>query len=84
MSSYYIGADVHSNSTELAIENRGKIVARYSVPTSKINLRTNRNRSTLNEWLGIIILNSQVFCYNVSFGWNELSICKCEKYKVLL
>ncbi|MHC4258340.1 MAG: IS110 family transposase [Planctomycetota bacterium] len=34
MSSYYIGADVHSNSTELAIENRGKIVARYSVPTS--------------------------------------------------
>ena len=34
MSTYYIGADVHSNSTELAIENRGKIVARYSVPTS--------------------------------------------------
>jgi len=31
---YYIGADVHSNSTELAIEKRGKIVARYSVPTS--------------------------------------------------
>jgi len=25
---------VHSNSTELAIEKRGKIVARYSVPTS--------------------------------------------------
>jgi len=34
MSTYYIGADVHSNSTELAIEKRGKIVARYSVPTS--------------------------------------------------
>jgi len=34
MSTYYIGADVHSNSTELAIENRGEIVARYSVPTS--------------------------------------------------
>ena len=31
---YYIGADVHSNSTELAIEKRGKIVARYSVPTT--------------------------------------------------
>jgi len=31
MSTYYIGADVHSNSTELAIEKRGKIVAR---PTS--------------------------------------------------
>ena len=27
MSTYYIGADVHSNSTELAIEKRGKIVA---------------------------------------------------------
>ncbi len=34
MSTYYIGADVHSNYTELAIEKRGKIVARYSVPTS--------------------------------------------------
>jgi len=34
MSTYYIGADVHSNSTELAIEKRGKIVARYSVPTT--------------------------------------------------
>jgi len=34
MSIYYIGADVHSNSTELAIEKRGKILARYSVPTN--------------------------------------------------
>jgi len=34
MSIYYIGADVHSNSTELAIEKRGKIVGRYTVPTS--------------------------------------------------
>lgn len=34
MSTYYIGADVHSNITELAIEKRGKIVARYRVPTS--------------------------------------------------
>jgi hypothetical protein len=31
---YYIGADVHSNSTELAIEKRNRIVARYSVPTT--------------------------------------------------
>ncbi len=30
---YYIGADVHSNSTELAIETGNKIIARYSVPT---------------------------------------------------
>ena len=35
MSTYYIPADAHSNSTELAIEKRGKIMARYSVPTSK-------------------------------------------------
>ena len=34
MATYYIGADVHSNNTELAIEKRGRIVARYSVPTS--------------------------------------------------
>ena len=34
MATYYIGADVHSNNTELAIEQRGQIVARYSVPTT--------------------------------------------------
>ncbi len=34
MATYYIGADVHSNSTELAIESRKKIVATYSVPTT--------------------------------------------------
>ena len=34
MATYYIGADVHSNNAELAIEQRGRIVARYSVPTS--------------------------------------------------
>lgn len=34
MTTYYIGADVHSNSTELAIEKRNKIVARYAVPTT--------------------------------------------------
>jgi hypothetical protein len=34
MTTYYIGADIHSNNTEMAIERRGKIVARYSVPTT--------------------------------------------------
>ena len=34
MTTYYIGADVHSNYTELAVEKRGKIVQRYSVPTT--------------------------------------------------
>jgi len=31
---YYIGADVHSNNTELAIEKKGRIVQRHSLPTS--------------------------------------------------
>ena len=34
MSTYYIGADVHSNTTELAVNKSGKIVARYAVPTT--------------------------------------------------
>jgi transposase len=31
---HYIGADVHSNNTELSIERHGKIVARHSLPTN--------------------------------------------------
>ena len=31
---HYIGADVHSNNTELAIERKGQIIERYAVPTS--------------------------------------------------
>jgi len=34
MATYYIGADVHSNNTEMAVEYRHKVVARYSVPTT--------------------------------------------------
>ena len=34
MSTYYIGADVHSNTTELAVNKNGKIVAQYAVPTT--------------------------------------------------
>jgi len=34
MTTYYIGADVHSNSTELAVEKNKRIVARYNLPTS--------------------------------------------------
>jgi len=34
MATYYIGADLHCNNTELAIESRGKVVRRYSVPTT--------------------------------------------------
>ena len=34
MKTYYIGADVHSNSTELAIEHNGKIISRRGVSTT--------------------------------------------------
>jgi transposase len=34
MSINYIGADVHPYNTELSVENRKKIVSRYSVPTT--------------------------------------------------
>jgi hypothetical protein len=33
MATYYIDADVHCNSIEMAIMNRGKIVKRYTIPT---------------------------------------------------
>jgi hypothetical protein len=32
MATYYIGADVHSNSIEMAILNRKKIIQRYTIP----------------------------------------------------
>jgi transposase len=34
MSTYYIGADVHSNSIEMAIRSRKKVIKRYTVPAS--------------------------------------------------
>lgn len=40
MAVYYIGADVHSTNTELAIEQKGKIMARYSVPTTILAIST--------------------------------------------
>ena len=34
MKTYYIGTDVHSNSTELAIEHNGNIINRRRIPTT--------------------------------------------------
>ncbi len=34
MNTYYIGADVHCNKTELAVESKNKITQRFSVPTT--------------------------------------------------
>ena len=39
MSVHYIGADVHVHNTEICVENRKKIVNRYSVPTSILAIR---------------------------------------------
>jgi len=39
METYYIGADVHCNNTELAIEHRGRIIQRYSLPTDIRSIR---------------------------------------------
>ena len=39
MANYYIGADVDSKMTELAIEKKEKIIRRYRVPTSIPALR---------------------------------------------
>ena len=39
METYYIGADVHCNNTELAIERRGQIFQRYSIPTDIRSIR---------------------------------------------
>jgi transposase len=34
MKTYYIGADVHSNNTEMAIEYNGQIISRHALPTA--------------------------------------------------
>ncbi len=39
MTVYYIGADVHSNNTELAVERQGRIVQRHSVATTVQTIR---------------------------------------------
>jgi len=67
MATYYIGADVHSNNTELAIEKRGKIMARYSVPIDATKLAVllrgnflkavyhsdDSNRAHLKHWVNL-------------------------------
>lgn len=39
MAVYYIGADVHCNNTELAVEHNKKVVKRISVPTTVASIR---------------------------------------------
>jgi transposase len=40
MAVYYVGADVHSNNTELAVEYNKEIVKRFSVPTTIPTIRS--------------------------------------------
>lgn len=55
METYYIGADVHCNNTDLAVEYRGQVIRRYSVPTDIRTLRQvldsvgGRKRMTFEE-----------------------------------
>jgi transposase len=40
MAVYYVGADVHTNNTELAVEHNKEIVRRFSVPTTIPTIRS--------------------------------------------
>jgi hypothetical protein len=40
MAVYYVGADVHCNNTELAVEHNKKIVRRFSIPTTIPTIRS--------------------------------------------
>jgi len=40
MAVYYVGADVHTNNTELAVEHKKEIVRRFSVPTTISTIRS--------------------------------------------
>ena len=51
MKTYYIGADVHSNNTELAIEHKGTIISRHSVPTSITAIKQVLSSLTGNKYL---------------------------------
>jgi len=57
MTTYYIGADVHSNRTKIAIEKTRKIVANYIVPTTILAILNildslqGKKQSRLLDWL---------------------------------
>lgn len=40
MDVYYVGADVHTNNTELAVEHNKEIIRRFSVPTTISTIRS--------------------------------------------
>jgi len=84
MATYYIGADVHSNNTELAVENRHKIMARYSVPTTIPAIST-----VLNSLQGKKILAMEEgpmagWLYrNLCESVDELVVCEPRRNKLI-
>jgi len=53
MKTYYIGADLHCNNTEIAIETNLRIEARYSLPTSIAAVRAVLDRLQGKKYLAV-------------------------------
>ncbi len=84
MKTYYIGADVHCNNTELAIEHKGKIIARHSINTgirsiSEVldslggNIHLTFEESTMSGWL----------YRNLKDKVNKLIVCDPRRNKLI-
>jgi transposase len=84
MTTYYIGADVHSNSTELAIERNQKIVHRYKLPTSIAALSNVLDSLTGEKHLVIEEGPMAGWLYrNLSKKVDELIICDPRRNKLI-
>jgi transposase len=84
MTTYYIGADVHSNSTELAIERNKKIVQRYNLPTSIAALSNALDSLKGEKHLAIEEGPMAGWLYrNLSKKVDELIICDRRRNKLI-
>jgi len=84
MTTYYIGADVHSNSTELAVEKNKKIVARYNLPTSITSLSNVLDSLNGNKHLAIEEGPMAGWLYrNLSKKVDEIIICDPRRNKLI-
>jgi transposase len=84
MTTYYIGADVHSNSTELAVERNKKIVARYNLPTSISALSSVLDSLKGEKHLAIEEGPMAGWLYrNLSKKVDELIVCDSRRNKLI-
>lgn len=84
MSTYYIGADVHNNSTELAIEKRNRIIARYSVPTTIPAISNVLDSLQGRKYLAVEEGPMAGWLYrNLSKKVNELIVCDPRRNKLI-